>query len=568
MAQRIVGLDIGTSAVRAVELTVAEGARPVLEAFGQVGLPHGAIVDGEVKETSGVAQALRRLWQEGGFREKRVRIGVAGLRAITRELDMPSVPPEELDDAVRFRADDVVQFPMDRTAVSARVIAEYEDAEGAATIRVLVAAAHLNLINSLVAAVEGAGLQPVAIDLNTAALVRAIASEEATSEGGPEAIVSVGAGLTLVVVHQGGILQFVRTIDLGGDSITRSIASALDLPEPDAEAVKRRLGTGASLDQRISSATAQAVTELVDEIHNSVRFFSSQPGRAPVGRLLVTGGGAQTAGFLAELQRRSSVPVVAASPLSMTDTRGLPITPEQAATIDPTLSVPIGLALPDRSGHSFNLLPPDVMQRSAEQRARRGFLVGAGTAIILVGGLTAWRLVAVDSAKGQVNKLKTSIAQIQSVQIPKYDKAVALKTEVTAEEKEPIPLVSNEVDWLVVLNQLSQFQPTDAVVADVTLDAVPPTSAPTGASGTASTTGVSAPSATATIGTLTTTVTVPNLTSVTSWGQAMNSGVVLTDVLPSGSLSPQSTGVTFSATMSISGNARSQRLDQFEEPLP
>ena len=298
MAQRIVGLDIGTSAVRAVELTVADGVKPVLQAFGQVGLPHGAIIDGEVRDPNGVARALRRLWQEGGFREKRVHIGVAGLRAITRELDMPTIPPDELNDAVRFRADDVVPFPIERTAVSAKVIAQYTDAEGAATLRVLVAAAHLDLVSSIVGAVEEAGLEPVAIDLNTAALVRAVASLDGTWEGGPEAIVSVGAGLTLVVVHEGGTLQFVRTIDLGGESITRSIASALDLPEPDAEALKRRVASAAGMDPRAQSACAQAVSELVAEVQNSVRFFSSQPGRTPIGRLLVTGGGAQTAGFL------------------------------------------------------------------------------------------------------------------------------------------------------------------------------------------------------------------------------------------------------------------------------
>ena len=175
MAQRIVGLDIGTGAVRAVELTVADGAKPVLQAFGQVGLPHGAIIDGEVRDPNGVARALRRLWQEGGFPGKRVHIGVAGLRAMTRELDMPTIPPDELNDAVRFRADDVVPFPIERTAVSAKVIAQYTDAEGAATLRVLVAAAHLDLVSSIVGAVEEAGLEPVAIDLNTAALVRAVA---------------------------------------------------------------------------------------------------------------------------------------------------------------------------------------------------------------------------------------------------------------------------------------------------------------------------------------------------------------------------------------------------------
>ena len=125
MAQRIVGLDIGTSAVRAVELTLDAGPKPVLEAFGQVGMGPGVVVDGEIRDRSQVVQALKRLWSEGGFKERKVVVGIAGLRAITREVDMPPLPPEEMDDAVRFQADQVVPFPMDQTAMSSQVIAQY-----------------------------------------------------------------------------------------------------------------------------------------------------------------------------------------------------------------------------------------------------------------------------------------------------------------------------------------------------------------------------------------------------------------------------------------------------------
>ena len=559
MAQRIVGLDIGTSAARAVELSVSDGQKPVLEAFGQVGLPHGAIVDGEVRDRGGVAQALRRLWQEGGFKEKRVHIGIAGLRAITRELDMPTLPPEELDDAVRFRSDEVLPFPLERTIISSKVIARYTDAEGAPTLRVLLAAAHLDLIDSVVAAVMEAGLEPVGIDLNTAALVRALS--DPGYEGGPEAIVSVGAGLTLVVVHEGGVLQFVRTIDLGGESTTRSIAGALDLPEVDAEAVKRRLSSGDEKDVRARKANAQAVADLVGEIQSSVRFFSSQPGRSPVSRLLVTGGGAQTAGFVAELQKASDVPVILASPLSMTDTSRLPITPEQAATIDPTLAVPVGLAMPDPSGRPFNLLPAEVRRRAAERKVRRALLVGAGAVLALVIGLSAWRVLAVNNAKNQVKVLSASIAEIKSVEIPKYDKAVALKNSVAALQKQPIPVLTGEVDWLVVLNQIGQFQPSNAVLSALALQAVAPsTPAPGGSS--------ALPTATMQVGTISTTITVPNLPSVTTWGQSMSGAPILTNVIPTGTLSPLLSGVTFTASMGINGNAHSQRLSQFEEVLP
>jgi type IV pilus assembly protein PilM len=391
---------------------------------------------------------------------------------------------------------------------------------------------------------------------------------------GPEAIVSVGAGLTLVVVHERGALQFVRTIDLGGDSTTRSIAGALDLPESDAEVVKRALGTdAANLDPMARSAVQEAIDELVTEILNSVRFYAAQPGRRPVSRLLVTGGGAQTDGFLSELQRASSVPVVLASPLSMTDTSRLPITAEEAAAIDPTLAVPVGLALSDPTGRPFNLLPSEVVARATERKVKRGLLVGAGGVAVLLIGLSAWRITAVNSAKDQVASLTSQIHVIKTVEIPKYNKAVQLKNSVAALQKEPLPVLSNEVNWLVVLNQISKLQPSNAVVGGLSMAAVPPAAAPAPApttkSGTTSKTPApTTPSASETIATVSTTVTVPDLNSVTIWGQSMNSGTVLTDVLPNGTLAPGPGGVAFTASISVTGQAQSQRLTKFEEPLP
>src|SRR5580658_8582996 len=121
MAYQSIGLDIGTSAVRAVELTIDEGHPPILQNFGQVGLQPGTVVAGEVRDRYGLAEALQRLWREGRFAHRQVRVGVAGLRAIIREIDMPLLPPSELDSAVRYKADDVIPFSMDETILSSKV---------------------------------------------------------------------------------------------------------------------------------------------------------------------------------------------------------------------------------------------------------------------------------------------------------------------------------------------------------------------------------------------------------------------------------------------------------------
>ena len=138
MAQLIVGLDIGTSAVRAAELDVSS-AQPVLHTYGQVGLPPGAVVDGEVRDASAVSEALQRLWSNGQFSSRRVVVGIAGLRAITREIDIPHVPDDEVEMAVRYQSEEVIPFPPEQTILSSQVLSDHTDSEGQKMRRVLVA---------------------------------------------------------------------------------------------------------------------------------------------------------------------------------------------------------------------------------------------------------------------------------------------------------------------------------------------------------------------------------------------------------------------------------------------
>jgi len=552
MAQRVVGLDIGTSAVRAVEISVGDGGLPILEAYGQVGIPPGTVVDGEIRDRQTVVAALGRLWREGGFQERKVRLGVAGLRAITREIDMPPVPPSELDAAVRFQADQVVPFALDRTPLSSKVIAQYNDADGSPQLRVLVAAAHRDLVDGVVETVQAAGLTPVGIDLDTAALARAL--YDPGSPGGPEVIVCVGAGLTLVVVHERGVLQFVRTIDLGGEAVTRAVASALDLPLTDAETVKRSLADP-NVDARAQSAAGTAVDELVTEIHNSIRFFSSLPGRGAVSRVSVTGGGARVAGFMVKLQAGVDAPVLPAMPLSRVDIGRLPITPEEAAAINPTLAVPVGLALPDPSGSPFNLLPEEVAAEAAERALRRNLMIAGVILLVLLIGLTTWRVLQVHNKENSVAALQANITQIQTVEIPKYDKAVALRNQVVTQQAAIKPFVTGEVDWLLVLNQLGLYLPDSAVMSGLSLSA------------SSSTTSAAAG---AVVATGTTSVTTNTLTDVTTWGIQFSQCPILVSVTPSGTYSPQANNgpVSFGVSMEIGSNALNTQPSIFTEQIP
>jgi type IV pilus assembly protein PilM len=457
MAQ-VVGLDIGTSAVRAAELEFGSGA-PVLVAFGQVGLPPGAIVDGEVQDPSAVSDAIERLWQNGKFQSKTVVVGIAGLRAITRELDLPWVPEEDVDSAVRFQSEEVIPFPPDKTILSAQVLADQTAPDGTRTLRVLVAAAHRDLVDGVVAAAEKAGLIVEGVDLVSSALVRALGDPSVAAER-PEAIVSIGAGLTVVVVHQHGRPQFVRTIGTGGNAATAAISGALDLPLVDAEGIKRRLGEASPQVQSAESAVQPAIAELVGEIRNSVQYFATLPGRVPIARVLLTGGGARLLGLVKELRSQVRIPVEHVSPLARLDLSRIDLDPDQAASIDPVLATPIGLALPEPnpSVKKFNLVPPEITQRAFERSVARKTFAAAGVVLLLLVGASAWRFLQVHNAENGVDTLKSSVAQLNA-QIPTFDKVVAITNELRTAKGQVAQISTTAVDWSAVVAQLGQRIP-------------------------------------------------------------------------------------------------------------
>lgn len=463
MASRHVGVEVSNSAVRIAEIAIG-GARPELVAFGQVSLPPRAVVDGAILDMPAVQAALSRCLREGGFSQTRVHLGVAGLRAITREIDMPALPDSELDAAVRLQALDVIPFPSDKTLLSARPLDSFTAADGTTMRRVLLAAAHRDLVDPLVAAVQAAGMTPTSVDLTSSALVRSLA-HPTTSPQGPEAIVSVGAGLTTVVIHESGVPHFVRTIASGGDSITGAIAATLDLPIGDAEATKRNLDRPGPHIRAAAGAAAEASNSLIAEIRNSIDYYSTLPGRSEVQQVVVTGGGSRLVGFIDRLAQQFRIPVVPGSCLARIDCSRLAMTPEDLGKIDPLAAVAVGLALPDPvpNAKPFNLVPPELAIKETQRRVERATVAVGIVLVLALVGLGVWRFLQVRSAENNVNADNQQV-QTLSAQERLYDKAASEHNKILGDEHLALPLVADEVNWPGVLQALSTQTPKDDTI--------------------------------------------------------------------------------------------------------
>jgi type IV pilus assembly protein PilM len=346
----VVGLDIGTSAVRAAQVTSGRGGFS-LTGFAQVPLPSGAVVDGEVRDEAAVAEALTQLWKRARLKSKRVVVGVANQRVVVRQVDLPYLEEKEFKSALQFQVADHIPMPVEDAELDYQIIEDFETATGERMMRVLLVAAATDMVNGFVSAISAAKLEPVGVDLTPFAVARAVspAARGEVGQQGAEAIIDVGAGVTNILIHVGGEPRFVRILLVGGDDLTGSLASGLGISPEEAEAVKMDLGRGLGTPQA-NQILAGRVDSLVDEIRGSVDYYASQQEVERVSAITITGGASLSAGLVNKLEQTVRVEVRRGAPLSQMNFGKSGLNQAQAVQVEPVAAAAIGLALgTDRS---------------------------------------------------------------------------------------------------------------------------------------------------------------------------------------------------------------------------
>jgi type IV pilus assembly protein PilM len=342
-----IGLDIGSTAVRAAELT--EGSPPSVLRAAQVPLPPGAVENGEVRNVEAVSEALRELWSRGGFKSRKVWMGVGNQRVVVREIALPAMPEKELRSSLGFQVQEFIPMPVDEAVLDYHLIEEIE-IEGRPMLRLLLVAAQKAMVDTLVAAAIGAKLEPMGLDLVPFAMVRSVGATGAGMEletTGGEAVVDVGAHVTNIVVHAAGETRFVRILPSGGRDITVAIARGLSVEDEVAERLKRGEkveGVDATPEQAHEIAMQRA-TQFVDEIRSSLEFYTAQTQGARIERLLISGGGSKLDGFIDILRQRIPVTVEPGRVFSRVGSQ-LSLSEDAQTEAEPVLATAVGLAIP------------------------------------------------------------------------------------------------------------------------------------------------------------------------------------------------------------------------------
>jgi type IV pilus assembly protein PilM len=340
----VVGLDIGSSAVKAVELKAAgKGYRVV--ACGTQPVPPDSIVDGAIIDTAAVADAIRRVFESNRFKTKEVAASLSGNALIVKKISLPAMTSTELDESIYWEAEQYIPFDIQDVNLDYHVLDSSTRPKPKDTMEVLLVAAKKEKIADYTRVITQAGLTPVTVDVDAFALQNAYELNYGFVPGTVIVLLNAGASGINVNVIANSQSVFTRDIPLGGNVYTEALQRELNLPFESAEVLKK----GSSVDGvtfEDALPVLRAVTEnALLEVQKTFDFFRATASTNRIDRIMLSGGASRVEGFADALRNRFGTPVEMFDPFRRVMLDVKRFRDAQQNTFAATATVAVGLAL-------------------------------------------------------------------------------------------------------------------------------------------------------------------------------------------------------------------------------
>lgn len=307
----VAGLDISDHTAK--YLKFGENRSLSFESFGEIAIPEGIIAGGEIKDEDKLVAVFQSLLGEEGrhLRNSFFVVSLPEEKSFLRVLSVPKIKREEIGNVIRWEIEAQVPLPLEELVYDYEIIDEQHP--GLDHFDVVLTAFPRTIVDSYVRVLERAGILPIALELESQAIIRAILPELRGETA--TIVVDMGRGRTSLILFAGGAILFTKTIELGGRTLEEHIMRTLQVDRERALEVKKEIG----LDKRahegkIFSALLPALSVLADEIKRAVEYHRAHgehthtPGTA-VGTILLVGGDANLFGLDTYLASAVRLPV-------------------------------------------------------------------------------------------------------------------------------------------------------------------------------------------------------------------------------------------------------------------
>lgn len=367
MAKTTIGVDIGATSVRAVQIK-RSGRKIRIVKVAEVPLDHGIVVAGEVRDPAALTAAVRELWKVGKFSSKTVTFGLSGPQTLVRQIDLPWEQEDVFRESLPLRvSSDLPINPREMTLDFHPLEVRKRGAN--LMLRSLVVAAVNLIAENSADALTDAKLKLKRADFSPFALIRTAVltagdgrpvppAPRAEEERSCEVVVDVGAQITVIAVHDHGRPLFIRIVSGGSESVTQALIDNVKVDIDTAQAIKHTIATNLNtndlglrallqdLAPGKQEAAHQIITamasSLVQVVRESVEYFLAvSPTITGVERVLLSGGGSKLMGFAERLASELRAPVALLNPVGVLSGSKS----EQYSHLDPRMNIALGLAL-------------------------------------------------------------------------------------------------------------------------------------------------------------------------------------------------------------------------------
>jgi len=339
----VAGLDIGSSSIKMIEL---EGKLNNLNlvSLGFENLPGDTIIDGQIMELNVVSDVIRSVCINHQVTADRVVTGVSGHSVILKNIVLPSMSKEELEESIDWHAEEHIPYDLADVSLDYQVTAETSE-----STHVLIAACKRERIDNIKQAIQLAGKTPVVIDVDTFALQNCYEINYNPTGSDVVTLLNIGASTMNVNIVKGTRSLFTRDITVGGSQFTDVLQRSLGLNFQEAEAVKRGVSNAVEgVEEKAIEPLMTNVTEIVAmEIQKTFDFYraTTDDNETVVQKILISGGGSKLVGLAEELSQRLELPVEVLDPFRNIKVDPKKFDPDYLAEIVPEMAVAVGLAV-------------------------------------------------------------------------------------------------------------------------------------------------------------------------------------------------------------------------------
>jgi type IV pilus assembly protein PilM len=338
--KNLVGLDIGSSSVKVVELQGKPG-NLTLASLAHEGLQPDTVVDGQIMELNSVSHTIAHVFQANQIKTASVAAGVSGSSVIVKNILVPPMSDEELEESIDWHAEEHIPFDIADVSLDYQIVGKTPD-----SLHVLMAACKRDSVANIKQAIQLAGKLPVIIDVDAFALQNCYEVNYEPQADQTVALLNVGASTSNINIVQGARSIFTRDVAFGGNQYTSALQKEFGLTFEHAEQLKRTGKAPGEDEARSLAPIFESVSDMLAlEVQKTFDFYRATSDTGQVQKILLSGGGSKLPGIADFLAERFAVAVEFLDPFRKIKINGRRYDPDYLSAVVPEMAVAVGLAL-------------------------------------------------------------------------------------------------------------------------------------------------------------------------------------------------------------------------------